>query len=147
MLGKISWYSIDVSGNDRHILLFDKKCHFCLLLPFAKVVVISAFVINLILLVNCYWFCLYHVLYPSQSATDKSHAVRFSGYIDLGRELALTHSLLAEAMEKCDKVGLTHTVPSPVNSIDFLHICIPVVVCELTLTLPFLVNSIDLLHI
>ena len=27
-------YSIDVSGNDRHIVLFYKKCH---LLPFAKV--------------------------------------------------------------------------------------------------------------
>ena len=37
MLGKASWYSIDVSGNDRHILLFYKKCHFCHLLPFAKV--------------------------------------------------------------------------------------------------------------
>ena len=37
MLGKTSWYSIDVSGNDRHILLFYKKGHFCHLLPFAKV--------------------------------------------------------------------------------------------------------------
>ena len=37
MLGKTSWNSIDVSGNDRHILLFYKKCHFCHLLPFAKV--------------------------------------------------------------------------------------------------------------
>ena len=37
MLGKTSWYSIDVSENDRHILLFYKKCHFCHLLPFAKV--------------------------------------------------------------------------------------------------------------
>ena len=37
MLGKTSWYSIDVSVNDRHILLFYKKCHFCHLLPFAKV--------------------------------------------------------------------------------------------------------------
>ena len=36
-LGKTSWYSIDVSGNDRHILLFYKKWHFCHLLPFAKV--------------------------------------------------------------------------------------------------------------
>ena len=34
---KTSWYSIDVSGNHRHILLFYKKCHFCHLLPFAKV--------------------------------------------------------------------------------------------------------------
>ena len=32
-----SWYSIDVSGNDRHILLFYKNCHFCHLLPSAKV--------------------------------------------------------------------------------------------------------------
>ena len=31
-----SWYTIDVSGNDRHILLFYKKCHFCDLLPFVK---------------------------------------------------------------------------------------------------------------
>ena len=31
------WYAIDVSGNDRHILLFYKKSHFCHLLPFAKV--------------------------------------------------------------------------------------------------------------
>ena len=37
MLGKTSCYSIDVSGNDRHILLFYKKFHFCHLLPFAKV--------------------------------------------------------------------------------------------------------------
>ena len=37
MLGKTSWYSIDASGNDRHILLFYKKCHICHLLPFAKV--------------------------------------------------------------------------------------------------------------
>ena len=37
MLGKTPWYSIDVSGNDRHILLFYKKCHFCHLLPFGKV--------------------------------------------------------------------------------------------------------------
>ena len=37
MLGKTSWYSIDVSGNDGHILLFYQKCHFCHLLPFAKV--------------------------------------------------------------------------------------------------------------
>ena len=36
MLGKTSWYSIDVSVNDRHILLFYEKCHFCHLLPFAK---------------------------------------------------------------------------------------------------------------
>ena len=36
MLGKTSWYSIDVSENDRHILLFYEKCHFCHLLPFAK---------------------------------------------------------------------------------------------------------------
>ena len=38
ILGKTSFvYSIDISGNDRHILLFYKKCHFCHLLPFAKV--------------------------------------------------------------------------------------------------------------
>ena len=37
MLGKTSWYSIDVSGNDRHILFFYKKCHFCHLVPFAEV--------------------------------------------------------------------------------------------------------------
>ena len=37
MLGKTSQYSIDVSGNDRRILLFYKKFHFCHLLPFAKV--------------------------------------------------------------------------------------------------------------
>ena len=36
MLGKSSWYGWR-SGNDRHILLFYKKCHFCHLLPFAKV--------------------------------------------------------------------------------------------------------------
>ena len=36
MLGKTSWYSIDISGNDRHILLFYKKWHVCHLLPFAK---------------------------------------------------------------------------------------------------------------
>ena len=38
MLGKTSWYSIDVSGNDRHILLFNNKCYFCHLLPVVKVV-------------------------------------------------------------------------------------------------------------
>ena len=37
MLGKTSLHSIDVNGNDRHILLFYKKFHFCHLLPFAKV--------------------------------------------------------------------------------------------------------------
>ena len=37
MLGKTLWYAIDISGNDRHILLFYKKCHVCHLLPFAKV--------------------------------------------------------------------------------------------------------------
>ena len=37
MLGKTSWYSIDISRNDRHMLLFYKKFHFCHLLPFAKV--------------------------------------------------------------------------------------------------------------
>ena len=37
MLGKTSWYSIDVSGTDRHTLLFYKKCQFCHLLPFTKV--------------------------------------------------------------------------------------------------------------
>ena len=37
MLGKTSWYPIDFSGNDRHILLFYKKCHFCHLLLFAEV--------------------------------------------------------------------------------------------------------------
>ena len=36
MLGN-TWYSIDVSGNDSHIVLFYKKCHLCHLLPFAKV--------------------------------------------------------------------------------------------------------------
>ena len=36
MLGK-TWYSIDVNGNDRHVLLFYKKCHFRHLLPFAEV--------------------------------------------------------------------------------------------------------------
>ena len=30
-------FHIDVGGNNRHILLFYKKCHFCQLLPFAKV--------------------------------------------------------------------------------------------------------------
>ena len=37
MIGKTSWYSIDISGNDRHILPFYKKYHLCHLLPFAKV--------------------------------------------------------------------------------------------------------------
>ena len=37
MLGKTSCYSTYVSGNDRHILLFCNKFHFCHLLPFAKV--------------------------------------------------------------------------------------------------------------
>ena len=38
MLGKTSWYSIDVSGNDRcHVALLQRKYHFCHLLPFAKV--------------------------------------------------------------------------------------------------------------
>ena len=37
MLGKTSSYSIDVSENDRHSLLFYKKCHFCHLLPVVKV--------------------------------------------------------------------------------------------------------------
>ena len=37
VLSKTSWCSIDVSGNDRHILLFYKKFHFCHLFPFAKV--------------------------------------------------------------------------------------------------------------
>ena len=38
MLGKTSWYSIDVSGNDRcHVALLHRKYHFCHLLPFAKV--------------------------------------------------------------------------------------------------------------
>ena len=37
MLGRTSKYSIDVSGNARYILLSYKKCHFCRLLPFAKV--------------------------------------------------------------------------------------------------------------
>ena len=37
MLDKTSWYSIDVSVNDRHVLLFYEKFHFCHLLPFAKV--------------------------------------------------------------------------------------------------------------
>ena len=36
MLDKASWYSIDVSANDGHILLFYEKFHFCHLLPFAK---------------------------------------------------------------------------------------------------------------
>ena len=35
VLGKTSWYSIDASGNDGHILLLYKKFHFCHLLPFA----------------------------------------------------------------------------------------------------------------
>ena len=30
-------YIIDVSGNDRHILLLNKKSQFCHLLPFTKV--------------------------------------------------------------------------------------------------------------
>lgn len=46
------------------------------------------------------------ILFFLQSATDKSHAVKFSGYIDLGRELALTHSLLSEALENFDKVRI-----------------------------------------
>ena len=37
MLGKTSWYSIDISGNDSHILLFYKECHFCHMLLFAKI--------------------------------------------------------------------------------------------------------------
>ena len=39
MLGKTLWYSIDVSRNDTYngILLFYQNCHFCHLLPFAKV--------------------------------------------------------------------------------------------------------------
>ena len=32
-----SWFSIDVSGNDKCNLLFYKKFHFCHLLPFARV--------------------------------------------------------------------------------------------------------------
>ena len=37
MLGKTSLYSIDVSRNDRHILLYYKICHICHLFPFAQV--------------------------------------------------------------------------------------------------------------
>ena len=33
---KTSWYSIDASVNDRHIMRFYDKCHFCHLLPSAK---------------------------------------------------------------------------------------------------------------
>ncbi|XP_041481016.1 ras GTPase-activating protein nGAP-like isoform X5 [Lytechinus variegatus] len=47
------------------------------------------------------------------SATDKSHAVKFSGYIDLGRELALTHSLLSEAVDKFDKSSKEKVSPLP----------------------------------
>ena len=36
-LGKTSRYSIDVSGDDRHILLVYKNFHLCHLLPFAEV--------------------------------------------------------------------------------------------------------------
>ena len=36
MLGKTSWYSIDVSGNDRHILLFYKKCQLLSLATFCQ---------------------------------------------------------------------------------------------------------------
>ena len=35
-LGKTSWHSIDVCGNDRHIWLFYKNCHNCHLLPFCQ---------------------------------------------------------------------------------------------------------------
>ncbi|XP_030853627.1 ras GTPase-activating protein nGAP isoform X2 [Strongylocentrotus purpuratus] len=47
------------------------------------------------------------------SATDKSHAVKFSGYIDLGRELALTHSLLSEALENIKKPSNDELSPLP----------------------------------
>ena len=36
MLAKTSWYSTDVSGNDRHILLFYKKCNFLSLASFCQ---------------------------------------------------------------------------------------------------------------
>ena len=44
MLGKTSWCSIDVSWNNRQIVLFYKKFHFCHLLPvymYAKYVTID----------------------------------------------------------------------------------------------------------
>ena len=36
MYSKISWYSIDVRGNDRHMLLFYKICHFLSLASFCQ---------------------------------------------------------------------------------------------------------------
>ena len=37
MLGRTSWCSVGVGGSGGRVLLFCKKCHFCHLLPFAKV--------------------------------------------------------------------------------------------------------------
>ena len=47
MLGK-TLYSTDVRGNDRHILLFYKKFHFCHLLPFAEVGQIDNDIFNMV---------------------------------------------------------------------------------------------------
>ena len=60
MFGKTPWYSIDISGNDRQILLFYKKFHFCHLLPFAKVGEHSF----LFLLLLFFAFCLL-ITYPN----------------------------------------------------------------------------------
>ena len=65
MLGKTSWYAIDVSGNDKHILLSckkkkKKKNHFCHLLSFTKVGQ------------YCQWGMWHHVISPLTTESNPS---------------------------------------------------------------------------